>query len=186
MSLVKIVPNLLCVFRIVSAFVSVFFLIHRNKNVAIMFVVLGSISDFFDGYIARKYNAVSKLGSLLDPFADKVFANIILWGVWFRCPNTVLFVVALILTIRDSVLIGGSLFVIGKKVPLNPILISKVCTTVVFIYAILCLVLSPHSKFVNYIGILSMSLIVLTAIAYSARYITAKKHNNDNSAFSDQ
>jgi CDP-diacylglycerol--glycerol-3-phosphate 3-phosphatidyltransferase len=34
--------------------------------------VIASITDFFDGYIARNFNAVSKLGEILDPLADKM------------------------------------------------------------------------------------------------------------------
>ena len=40
--------------------------------IAIGFVVLGGFTDFLDGYIARKYDLVTQLGRILDPFADKI------------------------------------------------------------------------------------------------------------------
>ena len=175
MSLIKLVPNVLCVFRIISAFISVFFLIHEHKLIALIFIFLGVISDFFDGYIARKYNAISKIGALLDPLADKIFENLVLWGVWFKNPNIILFIVSLILTTRDTVLITGSMLLLKKKVPLNPILISKLCTSVVFIYAIMCVALSPNLKLVSYVGILAIVLTTLTAIAYLIRYLRCRK-----------
>ena len=39
------------------------------------------MSDYFDGYLARKYNAESQLGEILDPVADKILVVFILIGL---------------------------------------------------------------------------------------------------------
>lgn len=108
---------------------------------AILTIVLGGISDFFDGYIARKYKCETRLGSLLDPLADKIFTNVVLWGlVMFHkvsfpywCAYLIL---AITLSFRDFILLVGSSFVLSKKMTVNlkPLYISKLCTTMVFVF----------------------------------------------------
>ena len=77
----KNVPNILASIRILLAFLMFFFLVNRNllpihyswaDYFAAFIFVIASITDFFDGYIARNFNAVSKLGEILDPLADKM------------------------------------------------------------------------------------------------------------------
>jgi CDP-diacylglycerol--glycerol-3-phosphate 3-phosphatidyltransferase len=46
----------------------------------VLFFVAG-ITDYFDGYFARKYNATSQLGEILDPIADKILILFVLFGL---------------------------------------------------------------------------------------------------------
>jgi len=64
----------------------------------ILFFVAG-ITDYFDGFLARKYNAVSKLGEILDPIADKILILFVLFGLAINLSSYLVgFIGAIIIT----------------------------------------------------------------------------------------
>ena len=68
-------PNILTLCRIGVVPIVVgllFFSSPLPRAVAALFFLLASITDYFDGYLARKYKVTSSLGKLLDPVADKL------------------------------------------------------------------------------------------------------------------
>ena len=75
------VPNILSISRLIST-VIVFILVLVNQPwaylVATVLFALSAVTDYFDGYLARRYNLVSSLGVFLDLTADKVFVVSIL------------------------------------------------------------------------------------------------------------
>lgn len=69
------IPNKLSILRIlmVPLFVVAYFLPYSGAPcIALGIFILAAITDFLDGYIARKHNLVTTLGKLLDPIADKI------------------------------------------------------------------------------------------------------------------
>ena len=71
---VRSVPNNLTLLRILSVplLLIVFPINHYVTDVicAVLFL-LAALTDFFDGFFARRFNTTSKLGEILDPIADK-------------------------------------------------------------------------------------------------------------------
>lgn len=67
-------PNFLTLSRVFL--IPVFFLFYLNGQIIVSFLILGYsvLTDFLDGYLARKLNQTSELGALLDPVADKFIA----------------------------------------------------------------------------------------------------------------
>jgi len=77
-------PNILALFRIALAPLMLWFFIDRANPIFLgwhiswfdyfagLIFVIASVTDFFDGYIARTWNQMTKLGAILDPLADKM------------------------------------------------------------------------------------------------------------------
>jgi CDP-diacylglycerol--glycerol-3-phosphate 3-phosphatidyltransferase len=83
------VPNILTICRILAAPVLVVLLSFPSpltRAVAALLFILASVTDYFDGYLARRYNVISSVGKLLDPMADKLLVMTALIMV-VSCPQ---------------------------------------------------------------------------------------------------
>ncbi len=70
----KHLPNILSLARILLTPLFLYFLfsgIPHGKTLALIVFIIASVTDAFDGHIARKYGVVTKVGVFLDPLADK-------------------------------------------------------------------------------------------------------------------
>lgn len=84
-------PNKITLIRIFMIPLMAFFylatFIPFGKIIALILFIVASITDFLDGYIARKYNMISDLGKFLDPIADKLLTTTAL--ILVVCDGTV-------------------------------------------------------------------------------------------------
>lgn len=83
-SRVLTVPNLLSFARLALVPVFLVFVIAREDALALGVLVVSSVTDFLDGYLARRLNQVSRLGQLLDPAADRLYIFAALIGLAWR------------------------------------------------------------------------------------------------------
>jgi CDP-diacylglycerol--glycerol-3-phosphate 3-phosphatidyltransferase len=94
-------PNLISILRILLVPVLVLLLLRPSRAGAVLAALtffLACWSDFFDGYLARRYGITSRLGKLLDPLADKliVMAALVMLAAMPRTPRVPAWVVVLI------------------------------------------------------------------------------------------
>lgn len=69
-------PNSLTLFRIFLVPLLVVVLLTKYSNrLGLGIFLVAAITDFFDGYVARRMNKVTRLGALLDPIADKLLMS---------------------------------------------------------------------------------------------------------------
>lgn len=74
-------PNKLTVLRVILIPFFVFFLLYQQgtnqlfRYIAVAIFIAASITDWMDGYIARKYHLVTNFGKFMDPLADKLLVS---------------------------------------------------------------------------------------------------------------
>ena len=68
----KVFVNFLSIFRILSAFAIIFTIMFNLPWTTCILFVLAAASDWFDGFLARKYDCCTKLGGVLDHIGDKL------------------------------------------------------------------------------------------------------------------
>lgn len=101
----------------------------------IPFILIAAASEFFDGFLARRWNAVTPLGQLLDPIADKLFILATVGTLIYE--GKVTFLQFILLAARDIVVAVGTVSVLyetkSKSVPLlKPRWSGKVATAFQF------------------------------------------------------
>ncbi len=103
------IPNLISAFRLLLIPVFAVLASLEHDLAALIVVAVSSISDWADGYIARRFNQVSELGKSLDPIADRCF----------------ILVTFIVLVVREEIPIWLLLLVVGRDVVMA-ILVSLV------------------------------------------------------------
>lgn len=75
------VPNTLSFLRLLMVPVFLWLILSHHGAWAILLLAISSLTDLLDGYIARRFNQVTRLGQLLDPFADRLYIFTTLIGL---------------------------------------------------------------------------------------------------------
>lgn len=74
------IANQLTILRIILIPFFIYFLLAGNMWLAAPLFIIASLTDFLDGFLARKYNLVTNFGKLMDPLADKLLVTSALVG----------------------------------------------------------------------------------------------------------
>lgn len=121
-------PNLLTILRLAAAPVLILLLKDRHYDAALLVILLAGISDGLDGYIAKRLQAQSELGAVLDPLADKILliSSYVMLGLLDLIPFWLLVAVVF----RDLLIVSGYLAVVllYGSAKMQPSGISKVNT----------------------------------------------------------
>lgn len=161
------IPNLMGYFRILMIPVFCYLYIGKQRYLAASAaVLLSSLTDLFDGKIARKFNMVTELGKLLDPVADKLTHGALALCLALRYPLMWALILLLIVKEGYMAVMGAVLLKKGKKLN-GAMWFGKVCTAVLFA-GLLVLFLFPHLPlfWVNSLILGMMSVMIFTLLNY--------------------
>ena len=124
-------------FDIPKLFVNEAIVIDLKYIVAGILFIIASLTDFLDGYIARKYNLITDFGKLVDAIADKILVNsvlIILSAQGFIHP-----IIPVIIIIRDSVVNSIKMLAASKGKVVAAIKSGKIKTACLMVGIVLTL-----------------------------------------------
>ena len=97
------IPNLLSALRLALLPLFLWLILGPEADgLAVLVLVVSGLSDWLDGYLARKLDQASKLGAILDPVADRLYILAVVLGLAFR--DIIPWWVAVILPLRDALL----------------------------------------------------------------------------------
>ena len=110
MAKIYTIPNMITFIRIFLIPIILYLLFSENPNIVLiagLLFIVSSVSDYFDGYLARTLNQSSKLGTLLDPIADKLLiASVIVVLVDTGVISNIHVVPAIIILLREIAISG--------------------------------------------------------------------------------
>ena len=148
-----------------------------NVIAAVLFI-LASISDYYDGYFARKFNAISNMGKFMDPIADKILVTSVL--VMMIPTKRIDPVMVTILLVRDT-LIGGirsvaaadQIIIAAKPAGKWKTALQMVAIPAVMIGDVLWGI--PFDRIGYYVLWVSVVLSVTSGIEYTYEYLKSRK-----------
>lgn len=164
------IPNLMSYFRILLIPVFCWLYItaesDRDYLMAALVVLISSLTDLFDGKIARRFNMITQWGKILDPVADKLSHAALAICLATRYP--LMWGLILLMAVKEGFMgIMGLIFLKKGKMLDGAMWFGKVCTTVLFVgLMILFLFLHLPLAAANGIIIFMMAVMIITLFLY--------------------
>ena len=87
----QVLPNCLTALRILLA-IPIVMAVNQDLKLALILFCVAALTDAFDGRLARRWSATSKLGAILDPLADKIIYLVTLYALSYSLPIFWIFV----------------------------------------------------------------------------------------------
>ncbi len=163
-------PNLLSLLRVILTVPIIITLLNADYFSTLILFIIAGVSDGLDGFIAKRFNYCSRIGSILDPAADKI----LLIGAFSTL--TVINILPpwlfVIIFIRDIIIVAGTVgYFLGSntKSLLRPSNISKINTTLQILLVLFLILeeLYPYLKdFKQHMLIIVATATILSGIDY--------------------
>ena len=172
------IPNIMGYIRILLIPVFCYFYIAKQQYLlAAGIVLVSSLTDLFDGVIARKFNMVTELGKALDPIADKMTHGALALCLAFRYP-LMWAMIGLMLIKEGYMAIMGLIFLRKGKMLDGAMWFGKLCTATLFV-GLLVLFLFPYLPAVVANGLIAfmMAVMVFTLCMYIPVFNRMKKED---------
>ena len=119
-------PNILSISRILLLVPIIFFFEIGWYLFSTFVFIVAAITDFLDGYFARKNNQTSDIGALLDLLADKLFVSILLIWITYNFNNIAILISSILIVSREVSISYLRLYFLSKSKEIKEIKSDKV------------------------------------------------------------
>ena len=161
------------------------YILNGNITINLKYIIVGflfiiaSLTDFLDGYVARKYNIVTDFGKMIDAISDKLLTNSVL--IILACAGKISTIVTVVIVMRDIIVDSIKMVVGNKGAAVAAIGIAKVKTATLMVGIILTLFYNLPFELIplrvsDFLLAVAAILSVLSGIKY---YIMAKSYLKD-------
>ena len=171
-----VLPNQLTTLRIILTPIFLFLFISGDPvlmQVSLIIYIIAAITDWYDGWLARKFDYITTWGKFMDPLADKVLTSTAFFA--FVEIGVLELWMVIIVVFRDILITGLRLFAEWQKKSFATSMMAKIKTTIQMIFIFYLLIVFTlrensflSSKFPDVFNILTNS----TAIYYTMFAIT--------------
>lgn len=143
--------------------------------VGILFII-ASLTDFLDGYVARKYNLVTDFGKMIDAISDKLLTNSVL--IILACNGKISTIVAVVIVMRDIIVDSIKMVIGNQGAAVAAIGLAKVKTATLMVGIILTLFSNLPFELISLriSDFLLAIAAVLSIISAAKYYIMAKPY----------
>ncbi len=162
---------------LIPLFIIIFFsTFNYNFILATLIFILAGITDVLDGYLARKYNKITKIGQVMDPLADKLMQITVLTCLTIGGYIPIFLII--IIGIKEIIMIIGGIYIYFRKeklvIPANKY--GKIATILFYIAVIL--ISLPNSEYFFYVTILFSILAFIQYFIIAIKKIKIVNKNN--------
>jgi cardiolipin synthase len=133
--------------------------------------IIAAVTDYFDGYIARKFNQITAFGTFLDPISDKIFVSILLLLLCTFGKITGLWIILVILIFTREFLVSGLREYLGPKNITVPVTKLAKWKTASQMLSLGFLIISGYAPYAHEIGLILLSIATLLTLITGALYM---------------
>ncbi len=173
------IPNFLSLIRLVLVPLFIISILSNSFTVGLIIFSVAGITDFVDGYLARRMKQETPMGKFLDPMADKILltsAYLMLaipsLAIHFHIP---VWISVLVVT-RDFLIVSLSLviYIAGYKVNFTPTFLSKINTAFQITSIIVVLLANslPSYEIISHLAVILLYTTALTTLSSGLHYLT--------------
>lgn len=139
--------------------------------VCLALYVIAAITDFLDGWVARKFNQITLFGTFMDPIADKVFVAVILMMLIASGRLDGLWIIAALVIMTREFLVSGMREFLGPKNIKLPVSNLAKWKTALQMLALGILIIGPFAPFALIAGNIALSGAALLTIVTGWSYL---------------